>query len=115
MTFNPAYMDALVKAYDTWKATPKGKQRLAQVEKFKVLNITKEELPNGWDITDGSVKDAYFEFYHSESSTTVTIELGLDGRPIQFGGQYKYEVKVKEEDILDDDEEEEENENYEEI
>jgi len=107
MGFNPADFDALVKAYEKWKATPEGKKRLAETEQFKVLDITKAELPEGWDITDGSVKDGYFEFWHSESNTTVTIELSLDGRPIQFGGQYEYTVTVKEGDAEDEEESEE--------
>lgn len=98
-------LKALVKAYDDWKNTPKGKKRLVEVNKRKLIPITKEELPKGWELEDGgNPNDGYVVYSNTEHEIDVTIELSLSA-PIHFGGRQSYEVRVKELPDNDDDEE----------
>lgn len=91
-------MEALFNAYEKWKQTPEGKERLAKVDTFKCIEI--KDLPIGWTLDDSDKDDKgrgeYFIYWNHDEDLTLTVELYPSG-PVHFGGTYSCQVRVKEE------------------
>jgi hypothetical protein len=98
------YFKSLIAAYEKWEKTPEGKKRKEETNKRKVFEIPKEKLPTGWTLEDGGEEAGYCNYWNGSfsQSSEITVELGIT-KPIQFGGQQYYVVKLKE---SDEDEEE---------
>ena len=96
-------MEALFNAYEKWKNTPEGKERLAKVDTFKCIEIN--DLPLGWSLADSDKSGEYFIYSNNDENDTITVELVPSG-PVHFGGTYSCQVRVKEEpdDFANEDE-----------
>ncbi len=103
-------IDALVKAYEDWKKTPLGKKCLEEEKAWIPIEIPKAQLPMGWHLTDGGMKEGYF-VYSDPDGNEVHVEASYDGIPVHLGGypdHHSIEVSVVEVDDSDSFDEEEE-------
>jgi len=102
-------IDALVKAYEVWKKTPLGKQMVEEEKTWIPIEIPKDQLPMGWHLTDGGIKDGYFIYSNEGYSNEVHVESSWDGIPVHMGGypdHHHITVSVVEDDNSFDEENE---------
>lgn len=99
-------IDALVKAYEDWKKTPVGKRYVKEEKTWIPIEIPKEQLPIGWSLEDGGMKEGYF-VYEDRDGNQVRVEPSFDQIPVHLGGYPDHHsIEVSSLEILEVDPEE---------
>jgi len=97
-----AYYEGLLAGYEAWKKTPEGKKFKKESEKWVHIEI--KDLPDGWELEDGGVKEEYFVYYNADLGIEIYVQEHFDF-PCWQGGYPKFhfiEVGRKDEDDIEE-------------
>jgi len=93
--------EALIEGYEAWKKTSEGKKFKEESKKW--IHVEIKDLPDGWELEDGGVKEEYFVYYNDRLGIEIIVQEHW-GLPCWCGGYprlHYIEVSRKDEDDIE--------------